>query len=357
MRKDKNDNCSSILVTGNLGYIGTVLVPMLNSLKYSVTGYDSHFYDSSCQLYEPEQKPNKQILKDIRDIEKDDLKGIDGIIHLASLSNDPLGEFNPNITYEINYSATVRLAEIAEDCCVKRFVYASSQSMYGVANIDKELDEDESEKNPVTAYAKTKWMAECELKKMGTEDFVISFFRPSTVFGVSPKLRCDIVFNNFVGCAYTTGKIEIKSDGTPWRPVIHINDVSNAFISGLTAPKELIMNEAFNIGLENGNFTVRQLAEAAQKVVHGSSIIFTGVHGKDSRTYRVSFNRILSILKDYFKPEWNLINGGKQLVELFDKIGFTEDNFRSIMCNRLLCLKKLIESKVLNDDLRWIIKK
>jgi nucleoside-diphosphate-sugar epimerase len=173
------------------------------------------------------------------------------------------------------------------------------------------------------------------------------------VFGASPNLRCDIVFNNLVASAYTTGKIEIKSDGTPWRPVVHIKDVCSAFIAGLEAPKELVAGQSFNVGIKNGNYTVRQLAASAKEVVPGSSLIFTGEHGSDSRTYRVSFKKILSVLKDYYKPEWDLIRGGKELVEFFDKINFTEEMFRGRKCNRLAQLKYLVEKQKLNKDLSW----
>ena len=173
----------------------------------------------------------------------------------------------------------MKLARLAKQAGVKRFVYSSSQSMYGVSEVDEELDEDISEKNPVTVYAKTKWDAECQLKEVASNDFLVSCFRPSTVFGASPRLRCDIVFNNLVACAYTTGKIEIKSDGTPWRPVVHVKDVCNAFLAGLEAPRELIENQSFNVGIPNGNFTVKDLALATQKSVAGCELVFTGEHG------------------------------------------------------------------------------
>ncbi len=343
-----------IMVTGNLGYIGSVMVPELILLGYRIIGFDTGYYSNAAPLYETGCKTFKQIVKDIRDVNKDDLEGIDGIIHLASLSNDPLGELKPDITEEINFRATVRMAECARTAKVKRFIYASSQSMYGISDIKGELDEDNSEKNPITSYARTKWMAECEIRKLSSPDFTVTCFRPSTVFGASPRLRCDIVYNNLVACAYTTGKIEIKSDGSPWRPVIHVNDVTNAFIAGLEAPKALVENESFNIGLPEGNYTVRQLAEAAQQVVQGSVLTFTGEHGSDARTYRVSFKKILSRLKDYFKPEWDLIRGGKQLVDLLEMTGFTEDDFRQGRCDRLMHLKKLIDAEKLSEDLRWL---
>ncbi len=342
----------NILVTGNKGYIGSVLTPMLIEKGYSVRGFDTNYYEG-IEKNKADSEIN-QIFKDIRDVSKDDLKNIDAVIHLAALSNDPLGEFNPKLTYDINLNATIKFAKLARQAGIKRFIYVSSQSMYGISAVDYELDEDESEKNPITAYAKTKWDAECELKKLGSDDFTVVCFRPSTVFGASPKLRCDIVFNNLVACAYTTGKIEVKSDGTPWRPVIHIRDVCNAFIAGLEAPKELVLNQSFNIGIKNGNYTIRDLAEAAQKVVKGSSLTFTGEHGSDSRTYKVSFKKILSVLKDYYKPKWDLISGGKDLVEFFKKINFTEEMFRGRYCNRLPQLKYLVKNNRINNNLFWI---
>ena len=282
------------------------------------------------------------------------MKGVNTIIHLASLSNDPLGEFNKNITNEINFLATINLANKAKKFGIERFVYVSSQSMYGISNLSEELDEDSSQKNPLTEYAKTKWDAECELKKLSSNDFTVVCFRPSTVFGASPKLRCDIVYNNFVACAYTTGKIEIKSNGMPWRPVIHIKDVSNALIAGLEAPKDLLYNESFNIGTNKGNYTVRQLAEAAQRVVKGSNLTFTGEYGSDTRTYQVSFKKILTNLKDYYKPKWDLYSGGKELIDFFDKINFTEEMFRGRNCIRLKQLEYLLDTNQINEKFYWM---
>ncbi|MGK0291324.1 MAG: nucleoside-diphosphate-sugar epimerase [bacterium] len=342
----------NILVTGNQGYIGSVLVPILQERGYSVTGYDTGYF-SNCLLEQPVTKKYKHIKKDIRDISIEDLEGIDAVIHLAGLSNDPLGELVPKLTEDINFYGTMKLAKLAKEAKVKRFVYSSSQSMYGISDTDNELDEDNSEKNPITAYARTKWQAECELNKLVSDDFVVANFRPSTVFGASPRLRCDIVFNNLVACAYTTGKIEIKSDGTPWRPVVHVKDVCQAYIAGIEAPKELVSGKGFNVGIPNGNFTVRDLAEAAQRSVPGCELIFTGEHGADSRTYRVSFKRILTELKDYYKPCWDLDKGGKELVELFEKVNFTEEQFRGKTCTRLSQLNYLTESNQINQHLLW----
>lgn len=342
----------TILVTGNLGYIGSVLTDLLIKKGYNIVGFDTNFYEGVIDLPQSYRKV-KQITKDIRNVSRDDLKGIDCIIHLAALSNDPLGEFNPQLTRDINLKATLKLARLAKKLKVKRFIYSSSQSMYGVSNTAEELDEDKSEKNAITEYAKTKWEAECELKKLASDNFTLVFFRPSTVFGASPKLRCDIVFNNLVACAYTTGKIEIKSDGTPWRPVVHIEDVCSAFIAGLEAPRKLVANQSFNVGIKNGNYTVRELAEAAQRVVPGSSLTFTGEHGGDSRTYKVSFKKILLSLKDYYKPQWDLDKGGRKLVEFFKEIKFTEEDFRGSKCMRLVQLKYLREKGKLDQNFFW----
>lgn len=341
----------NILVTGNLGYIGSVLTQLLQSDGYRVTGLDIGYFDDCLLVDVP--KDFKQIYKDIRDVQSEDLVGIDAVIHLAGLSNDPLGELAPGLTEEINFMGTMRLAELCKSAQVKRFIYASSQSMYGVSNSDSELDEDLSEKNPVTSYAKTKWDAELALNQLSSKEFIVCSFRPSTVFGVSPRLRCDIVFNNLVASAYTTNKIEIKSDGTPWRPVVHVRDVCMAFMAGLKAPAHLIESRAFNVGIPNGNFSVRDLAEAAQRAIPGSELVFTGEHGKDSRTYRVSFDRILTELSDYFKPQWTLDKGAKELVSFFDKIGFTEAQFRGEACTRLAKLNNLISNKFLDSTLRY----
>ena len=342
----------TVLITGNNGYIGSVLTKELLKKNYDVVGYDiDYFHD--CNLIKIEDKLIKHIKKDIRSIVNDDLDGIDAVIHLAGLANDPLGDFDPKLTEEINYQSTVRLAELCKKRKVKRFIYASSQSMYGISDNHEELEEDNSKKNPVTAYAKTKWEAEKKIKTLNDDDFTVVMFRPSTVFGASPRLRCDIVYNNLVACAFTTGQIEILSDGSPWRPVIHIKDLCNALISGIEAPSKLVGGQSFNVGIENGNYTVKELAESAQRVVPGSKLVFLNQH-TDPRTYRVSFKKILDILKDYFKPEWSLDGGGHELVQYFRDISFTENDFRNEKVNRLIKLEKLIKEKKINNRLEWI---
>ena len=340
-----------VLVTGNQGYIGSVLVPLLIERGYEVIGYDVGYY-KECILFDDQTKI-KQISKDIRDVNSEDLYGIDAIIHLAALSNDPLGELSPGLTEEINLMGTLKIAELARKAGVKRFIYSSSQSMYGISTFEGELDEYDSKKNPITSYAITKWDAEVALNELQNSDFIVTSFRPSTVFGASPRLRCDIVFNNLVACAYTTGKIEIKSDGTPNRPVVHVKDVCSAYLAGLTAPAELVAGRAFNVGIPNGNFTVRQLAEAAQRAVPGSELTFTGEHGNDARTYKVSFKRILAELDQYYLPEWDLDRGGKELVDLFNQTSFTEEDFRGKKTTRLAQLSYLQEKEIIDTKMRF----
>ena len=339
-----------LIVTGDQGYIGSILAPMLIKNGYEVVGLDSGFFSDN--ILENYDNDYPKITKDLRDISIEDLSNIDGIIHLAGLSNDPLGEFSPQLTKDINHLGTLRLANLAKMAGVSRFVYVSSQSMYGVSDTANELDEDNSQKNPVTEYAIAKWAAEQGLHSLASKDFIVTSFRPSTVFGASPRLRCDIVFNNLVACAYTTGKIEIMSDGSPWRPIVHIKDVCSAFIAGIEAPASIISGRAFNVGVLNGNFTVKDIAEAAQRAVPGSELIFTGEHS-DPRTYRVSFKRILTELKDYYKPEWDLDRGGRELVDLFDRCGFSEEQFRGRATIRLKQLMYLHHSKSLDDSLRF----
>jgi nucleoside-diphosphate-sugar epimerase len=340
-----------VLLTGDQGYIGTVLTGVLLERGYEVIGLDTGYF-AECLLH-PLDSRYRRIAGDVRDVKAEDLAGVSAVVHLAALSNDPLGELAPNLTEEINRDATTRLAALAKQAGVARFVYASSQSMYGVSNTDRELDEDDGEKNAITAYARTKWQAELSLKDLGGPDFTVVCLRPSTVFGASPRLRCDIVFNNLVACAYTTGRIEIKSDGTPWRPVVHVRDVCSAFLAGLEAPAALVAGRSYNVGIANGNFTVRDLAEAAGRAVPGATITYTGEDGKDARTYRVSFVRILSELSDWFRPAWDLDRGAAELVALFRDVGFTEAQFRGRDTVRLAQLKHLISAEAIDATLRW----
>jgi nucleoside-diphosphate-sugar epimerase len=338
-----------IMVTGNLGYIGSTMVSVLAQAGYEVIGYDIGYYDD-CYLIESKQPLKKQIKKDLRDVLPEDIAGVDYVIHLAGLSNDPLGEFNTSLTEDINYRATIRLAECAKDMGVKRFLYASSQSVYGVSDTSRDVDED-ALKEPITAYAKTKWQSECELKNICSDDFIITCLRPATAYGASSNLRTDIVFNAFVAYAFTNRLIEIKSDGTPWRPMSHIRDIISAFIACIEAPPELIFNQVFNVGTDNNNYTVRQLAEMAQKCLPDTGLTFTGEH-TDPRSYRVSSKKILTVLKDYYKPQWNIEKGGVELMNFYTNIHFDTPTFNSYKCVRLKALKKRLEAGILDENLR-----
>lgn len=343
----------TVMVTGNLGYIGSVMVLFLIEKGYDVIGYDCGYYED-CYLIPAPQALKKQIKKDLRECTIEDFEGVDYLVHLAGLSNDPLGDFDESLTYDINYKATMRLAECAKKAGVKRMVYTSSQSVYGISDVTKPANED-SEKNPITAYAKTKWQCECGLKALCDDDFVITYLRPATAYGASPNLRCDIVFNAFVAYAYTSKLIEIKSDGTPWRPMSHIRDISSAFAAVLEAPAELVKNEVFNVGTPDNNYTVKELAEAAQASVPGCGLVFTGEH-TDPRSYRVSADKILTVLKDYYKPEWNIKKGGDELMTYYKQINFDRTTFDGYKCTRLKCLKKRIEDGTIDADLRVVSK-
>lgn len=336
-----------ILITGSQGYIGTVLSDYLLKKNYDIIGYDINFYND--ELYKS-TKDFYQIQKDLRDVDDNDFIEIDTVIFLAALSNDPLGELNPKITNEINYEATKNFISKAKEQNVKKLIYISTQSIYGISDISSELDEDNSEKNPITEYAKAKYKTEEYLRSISDENFTITILRPSTVFGKSPKFRSDIVFNNFMGCAYLNNKIEILSDGSPWRPVVHVLDLCNAIYATLVAPNSLVNNEAFNVGIKNGNYTVKDIAIAAQKAVPNSKLIFLNQH-TDPRTYRVSFEKILSKLKDFYHPEWTLEKGAKEMLDFFNEINFMEEDFRGRKTNRLKQINYLIEENKINEDL------
>ncbi len=314
----------NILVTGNLGYIGSVLTRKLELDGYNVFGYDIGYY-KNCLISKPHKIKN-QIIKDIRKVTHKEVKHIDSVIHLAGLSNDPLGELNKNITEQVNYKATVRFAKICKKNGVRRFIFASSQSIYGIADTSKLVAEN-SRKNPITVYAKTKWKAEKELKKLGDKNFCVTFFRPSTVFGSSPRLRSDIVYNNFLGSAFTKKKKNILSDGKPWRPVIHVNDVCEAFMSALKVETKKINKQAFNIGIKNGNFTVKHIAQHASKIIKNSKIYINQNNKSDERTYKVSFHKIFRILGKFYNPKFKLTNGGQELVSFFKKNNFEKKRF------------------------------
>ena len=292
-----------------------------------------------------------QINKDIRAVSKRDLENIDAIIHLAALSNDPLGAFNAGLTDEINYQATVKVANLAKELGIRRFIYASSCSIYGIAGKD-ELTED-SPLAPVTAYAASKLKSEKALSKMADGNFSPVFLRPSTAYGIAPMLRCDLVVNNLVGWAHTTGKIRIMSDGTPWRPTVHVEDLSQAFIACLESPIEIIHNEAFNVGQNKENYQIRDMANVVKKAVPGCKVEYTYEHGSDSRTYKVNFDKLATKLKDFFHPKWDIEKGMRQLYEAYKVHSLTSEEFIGNKYIRLNQLERLIQQKAIDENLFW----
>ena len=337
-----------VLVTGHQGYIGTVMVPMLIQEGHDVVGLDSDLF-STCTFGEPAQSiPGIQ--KDIRDIKTSDVEGFDAVIHLAGLSNDPLSDLDPKLTYEINHEASVRLAKLAKQVGVPRFLFSSSCSNYGAGGED--LLNEGSAFNPVTPYGESKVRVEQDVAKLADSTFSPTFLRNATAYGVSPRLRFDLVLNNLVAWAYTSGLVYMKSDGTPWRPIVHIDDISRAFVAVLHAPREVIHNEAFNVGVSQENYRIRELADIVQETVPGCRIEYAKDGGPDKRCYRVDFSKIARVLPD-FKPQWNARDAARQLYEAYKKVGLRLEDFEGIRYKRIDHIKALLENGRLNSKLRW----
>jgi nucleoside-diphosphate-sugar epimerase len=337
-----------VFVTGTEGYLGSLLAPALVQRGYEVIGLDTGFYKER-MLYRDGAITPLTLAKDLRQIEAADLKGVDAVVHMAELSNDPAGQLAPNITYEINHQGSVRLAESAKRAGVKRFVYMSSCSVYGAA--DQDFVDEESPVNPQTAYAECKTLVERDVKVLADERFSPTFMRNATAYGASPRMRFDIVLNNLAGLAWTTKEIRMISDGTPWRPIVHGLDICQAIIAVLNAPREAVANDIFNVGDTAHNYRVKEIAEIVGTVFPNCSVSF-GPSSPDNRSYRVSFEKIRKHLPD-FKCRWDAKRGAEQLLEMFKRVDMTQEVFEYRAFTRLKQLEYLIRTRQIDDNFYW----
>jgi len=336
-----------VLVTGTDGYLGCLVAPELIHHGHAVTGVDTGFYKAGW-LYNGVDVTAQTLVKDIRRITAEDLAGFDAVVHMAELSNDPLGQLSPTITYDINHAGSVRLAQLAKAAGVSRFVYMSSCSVYGVA--DGEVDE-QSQVDPQTAYAECKVMVERDLTAMADDDFSPTFMRNATAYGASPRMRFDIVLNNLSGLAWTRKEIRMTSDGSPWRPLVHGLDIAQSIRRVLDAPRDLVHAETFNVGATEHNYRVRDIAEIVGETFPGCAVSF-GEGGGDNRSYRVSFEKIANKLPG-FVCQWDARSGAQQLYDVFSRIDMDEVTFTGRGHTRLLQLQHLIATNQLDDALFW----
>lgn len=338
-----------VLVTGHNGYIGSVMVPILRMAGHEVVGLDT-FYFHDCTLRDDEESV-PYIRRDIRDLEPTDLRNTDAVVHLAALCNDPLGDLHPEWTHAINHRASVKLAHLAREAGVARFLYASSCSMYGAAGGDDVLTED-APLRPITAYAVSKVRTEEDVSKLAGPGFSPVFMRNATAYGVSPRLRADVVLNNLVCWAHTTGRIRLTSDGSAWRPIVHVQDIARAFAAALAAPRDTIHNRAFNVGANGENYQVRELAEIVRNTVPGCSVEYAADAGPDPRSYRVDFSRLSRTFPD-LRPQWNASFGAKDLFAALQEAEITFADFQGRRFIRLAQIKHLMDRGLLDPDLRW----
>ena len=339
-----------VIVTGHNGFIGPHLVRLLKESGHYVKGIDTNYFDDSCK-FSDYVEPDEEQIKDVRDIDISDLEGAYAICHLAGLSNDPMGALNENLTYDINHAASVRIAKLAKEAGVEKFIFMASCSMYGIADGDKALDET-ADFAPVTAYAISKVNTEKDVKPMGDENFSVTFLRNSTAYGLSPKLRLDLVVNNLVGWAITTGKIRIMSDGTPWRPLVHAEDIARATVAVVEAPKEQVNGKSWNVGQNSENFQIKDVAKMVGEVIPNCEVEITGEHGGDSRSYRVDFSKIEKELPN-FKPKWKLRAAIEDIYKGYKEFGMDDEHFNGDYFIRLKKLEYLVEQNKLDHDLIW----
>jgi nucleoside-diphosphate-sugar epimerase len=338
-----------VLVTGHNGYIGSVLVPFFRAAGHEVMGLDSYLYEA-CTF--GDEIPDVPAIRcDLRDVLPSHLRGFDAIVHLAALCNDPLGNLNKHTTYEVNHEASVHLAELAKEAGVPRFLFASSCSLYGTAGDD--FLTEEASFSPITAYGESKVLVERDVAKLADDRFTPVYLRNATAYGFSPRLRVDVVVNNLVAYAHTTGEINIQSDGTPWRPLVHVEDISRAFLSILEAPRANVHNQAFNVGQTSENYRVSQLADVVMEVVPGCRVTYAEGGGPDPRCYRVNCDKLPSLVPA-FQPKWTVRRGIEELYTTYGRYGLRKEDFFGSRYPRIKYIQRLQSEGRLDADLRWL---